>query len=275
MSSSRPVRALVRPAPLRARHGERVQDRPLHRRSRSGPGSGSSSATSASPTSRCPAHIRDEVKRQLDLDMTHYCDPQGILPLREAIARTMGERRGLEITPDRVVVFPGAQAADRLLPGGLLRSRRRGHLPEPGLPDLRVVHALSRRRRRCRCTSTRRTGSAFSGEDARAAHHAAHQADLPQLPVEPDGRRRHARAARGDRRRHPSQGAAGRARLLGRGLRGHPLRRREAPLDRLAARHGGADDHRRRRLEDLLAGPAAASAGRSSRPPRRRRCSRT
>jgi aspartate/methionine/tyrosine aminotransferase len=56
-----------------------------------------------------PAHIRDEVKRQLDADLTHYCDPQGLPVLRAAIAREMGERRGLEITPDRVVVFPGAK----------------------------------------------------------------------------------------------------------------------------------------------------------------------
>jgi aspartate/methionine/tyrosine aminotransferase len=56
-----------------------------------------------------PAHIRDEVKRQLDADMTHYVDPQGILPLREAIAAEMGARRGLDITPDRVVVFPGGK----------------------------------------------------------------------------------------------------------------------------------------------------------------------
>ena len=56
-----------------------------------------------------PAHIRDEVKRQLDADMTHYVDPQGMLPLREAIAAEMGARRGLPITPDRVVVFPGGK----------------------------------------------------------------------------------------------------------------------------------------------------------------------
>jgi len=56
-----------------------------------------------------PAHIREEVKRQLDNDMTHYVDPQGILPLREAIAADMGARRGLDVTPDRVVVFPGGK----------------------------------------------------------------------------------------------------------------------------------------------------------------------
>jgi aspartate aminotransferase len=56
-----------------------------------------------------PAHIAAEVKRQIDLGQTHYVDPQGIEPLRRAIAETVGERRGLKISPDRVVVFPGAK----------------------------------------------------------------------------------------------------------------------------------------------------------------------
>jgi aspartate/methionine/tyrosine aminotransferase len=56
-----------------------------------------------------PRHIAEEVKRQIDLDQTHYVDPQGIEPLRAAIARSVGAARGLDITPDRVVVFPGAK----------------------------------------------------------------------------------------------------------------------------------------------------------------------
>jgi len=56
-----------------------------------------------------PAHIREEVKRQLDAGATGYVDPQGIAALREAIAEDVGDRRGLHITPDRVVVFPGAK----------------------------------------------------------------------------------------------------------------------------------------------------------------------
>lgn len=56
-----------------------------------------------------PRHIRDEIKRQLDADLTHYCDPQGIPSLREAVARDMAARRGIEVTSDRVVVFPGAK----------------------------------------------------------------------------------------------------------------------------------------------------------------------
>jgi len=56
-----------------------------------------------------PEFIKEEVKRQIDLDNTHYCDPQGILPLRKAIAKHFSETRGINATPDRIVVFPGAK----------------------------------------------------------------------------------------------------------------------------------------------------------------------
>lgn len=61
------------------------------------------------PDFKLPVHIRESVKKHLDLDMTHYCDPQGIMPLRKAIARDVGAKRGISVTPDRVVVFPGAK----------------------------------------------------------------------------------------------------------------------------------------------------------------------
>ena len=56
-----------------------------------------------------PKYIAEEVKRQIDLDLTHYCDPQGILPLREAIARIVSRTRKIDISPDHVVVFPGGK----------------------------------------------------------------------------------------------------------------------------------------------------------------------
>ena len=56
-----------------------------------------------------PQFIKEEVKRQLDLDNTHYCDPQGIPSLRVAIAKHLSETRGIRATADRVVVFPGAK----------------------------------------------------------------------------------------------------------------------------------------------------------------------
>jgi len=56
-----------------------------------------------------PEFIKEEVKRQIDLDNTHYCDPQGIPSLRKAIAKHFSETRGIKATPERVVVFPGAK----------------------------------------------------------------------------------------------------------------------------------------------------------------------
>jgi aspartate aminotransferase len=56
-----------------------------------------------------PDFIKEEVKRQIDLDNTHYCDPQGIPSLRKAIAKQLSETRGIKAVPERVVVFPGAK----------------------------------------------------------------------------------------------------------------------------------------------------------------------
>jgi aspartate/methionine/tyrosine aminotransferase len=56
-----------------------------------------------------PGFIKEEVKRQIDLDNTHYCDPQGIPSLRAAIARQISETRGIQAEAERVVVFPGGK----------------------------------------------------------------------------------------------------------------------------------------------------------------------
>ncbi|MFQ5607429.1 MAG: pyridoxal phosphate-dependent aminotransferase, partial [Candidatus Zixiibacteriota bacterium] len=58
-----------------------------------------------------PVHIRDEVKRQLDSDNVHYTDPQGVYSLREAVAGQISNSRNIEVTPERVVVFPGGKPA--------------------------------------------------------------------------------------------------------------------------------------------------------------------
>ena len=56
-----------------------------------------------------PAHIAAAVKRAIDAGLTTYCDPQGILELREAIAASVGDHNGLDIDPSRVVVYPGGR----------------------------------------------------------------------------------------------------------------------------------------------------------------------
>jgi aspartate/methionine/tyrosine aminotransferase len=56
------------------------------------------------PDFALPVHIRDEIKRQLDLDNTHYNDPAGVLPLRETVAAQISKTRGIEMTPEREVL---------------------------------------------------------------------------------------------------------------------------------------------------------------------------
>ncbi|MFH2055887.1 MAG: aminotransferase class I/II-fold pyridoxal phosphate-dependent enzyme, partial [bacterium] len=76
----------------------------------------------------------EEVKRQIDLDNTHYCDPQGILSLRKAVARQISETRGIRAEAERVVVFPGGKP-----PIGLCQQTYCGPgdevvYPSPGFP---------------------------------------------------------------------------------------------------------------------------------------------
>jgi aspartate aminotransferase len=81
-----------------------------------------------------PAHVRDEVKAQLDLDNVHYCDPQGILPLRKAVAKYIGEARGLEITAEQVVVFPGGKPPIGLCQQTYCNPGDEIIYPSPGFP---------------------------------------------------------------------------------------------------------------------------------------------
>ena len=81
-----------------------------------------------------PAHIATEVKRAIDADMTHYCDPQGILPLREAIASQVSRTRGIEVTPERVVVFPGGKPPIGLTEQTYCNPGDEVIYPSPGFP---------------------------------------------------------------------------------------------------------------------------------------------
>ncbi len=81
-----------------------------------------------------PSFIKEEVKRQIDLDNTHYCDPQGIPSLRAAIARQLSETRGIHAEAERIVVFPGGKP-----PIGLCQQTYCGPgdevvYPSPGFP---------------------------------------------------------------------------------------------------------------------------------------------
>ncbi len=81
-----------------------------------------------------PPFVRDEVKRQLDRGNTHYTDPKGILPLRKAIANQMKEMRGLDISPEQVVVFPGGKPSIGFSQQAYCNRGDEVIYPSPGFP---------------------------------------------------------------------------------------------------------------------------------------------
>jgi aspartate aminotransferase len=81
-----------------------------------------------------PGHIADALKRAIDGGLTTYCDPQGIPELRRAIARSVGEQRGLDIDPDRVVVYPGHRPAIGFAHLAYAEAGQEVVYPSPGYP---------------------------------------------------------------------------------------------------------------------------------------------
>jgi aspartate/methionine/tyrosine aminotransferase len=86
------------------------------------------------PDFELPGHIREEVKRQLDACNTHYSDPQGIAGLREAIAQQVSEKRDIEVSLERVVVFPGAKPSIGLCQHAYVGVGDEVIYPSPGFP---------------------------------------------------------------------------------------------------------------------------------------------
>jgi len=56
-----------------------------------------------------PKNICDACADAVGKGYTHYCNSQGILPLRAEIAREIERTRGVSISPERIVVTPGAK----------------------------------------------------------------------------------------------------------------------------------------------------------------------
>jgi aspartate aminotransferase len=81
-----------------------------------------------------PDFIKEEVKRQIDLNNTHYCDPQGIPSLRAAIAKQISETRGIRAEQERVVVFPGAKPPIGLSQQTYCNPGDEVAYPSPGFP---------------------------------------------------------------------------------------------------------------------------------------------
>ena len=181
----------------------------------SAPGATSSTWRSASPTStrrrtsprpgspRCGRGRRTTAPRP------------GIPELREAAAAELTRTRGMDIAPERVARRQRRQAVPLLHHPRDLRARRRGRLPRPRLPDLRVGHPLGRRDAGA-AAAARGARLQLRARGPRGAPERAHEARHPQLAAEPDRRRHAGGRPRGRGGPHPADAGLGAHR---RGLR--------------------------------------------------------
>ena len=93
-----------------------------------------------------PKAVNVEIKRQLDLGNTHYCDPQGTPNLRSTISEYVNRTRGLKTTPGHAVVFPGGKPSIGLTQQIYCNPGDEVIYPSPGFPIyesfIRYVQAI-------------------------------------------------------------------------------------------------------------------------------------
>jgi len=81
------------------------------------------------PKNICEAAIKALGERQ-----THYCNPQGIVPLRVEIAKQIERTRGISVDTERVIVTPGAKPIMFYSILALLEEGDEAIYPNPGFP---------------------------------------------------------------------------------------------------------------------------------------------
>lgn len=81
-----------------------------------------------------PDHIRNAAKDALDNGFTHYGPSAGQMELRVAIAKHQSERKGYEISPERVIVTPGGKPVMFFTMMALIESGDEAIYPNPGFP---------------------------------------------------------------------------------------------------------------------------------------------
>src|SRR6059036_246456 len=81
-----------------------------------------------------PVHIKDAAKQALDAGATHYGPSAGLPELREAIAKHVAETRGVPVSPEEVVVTPGAKPIMFFTIMALIGDGDEVIHPNPGFP---------------------------------------------------------------------------------------------------------------------------------------------
>ncbi|MFM8548400.1 MAG: pyridoxal phosphate-dependent aminotransferase [Betaproteobacteria bacterium] len=86
------------------------------------------------PDFTAPPAVVAALKRAADSGLSQYTSATGIVPLRRAIARDLGERYGVDVAPQRVIVTAGASAALLLAACALVEVGDRVLMTDPSYP---------------------------------------------------------------------------------------------------------------------------------------------
>jgi aspartate aminotransferase len=81
-----------------------------------------------------PEHISEAATRAIRDGFTHYCPAPGLPELREAVAGFFDRTRGVQVSPDRVVVTPGAKPIMLYAILALCQEGDEVVHPDPGFP---------------------------------------------------------------------------------------------------------------------------------------------
>ena len=79
-------------------------------------------------------HINEAGIAAIRRGETHYCDPAGLVEFRESLAAYVSRTRGIDVTPDRVIVLAGAKPAIGYTMTAYLNPGDEVIYPNPGFP---------------------------------------------------------------------------------------------------------------------------------------------
>ena len=94
------------------------------------------------PDFETPAHVALAGIRAIATGKTGYNPPAGITELRQALAEDAGKRRGVQITPEQVVIAPGTKPLILLPMMALLEPGDEVLYPDPGFPSYGAAISL-------------------------------------------------------------------------------------------------------------------------------------
>lgn len=86
-----------------------------------------------------PEHVKTAGIDSIRRNRTHYTPASGIMELRDAIAAHVTKSRGVKVTPDQVVVSPGAKPIIALTLMALLNPGDEVVIPDPAYPAYRSI----------------------------------------------------------------------------------------------------------------------------------------